>query len=145
MKEMYLYLSSDSCKEIYPSNAPDEFRVRLPQALHLSEPDSWSLAILDVHLPRFSTGYKPKFIVFESTVCTPSVYESSLRPILQRLYFHELRRGLPVRILSPRYVTVNTKDLHTFDLYLRDENGSRISFNSGHLSCTLHLVKESSE
>ena len=142
---MYLYLSSDSCTDIFPNNSANCFRVKLPQNLHLRTTDKWSIALLDFDPPKFKDDYKPRFITFESSSCVPSAYKSGLRPILQVCYYSEMKRGLPIRIANPRYVRLNTKHFDSFDMYLRDETDKDVSFKSGALTCTLHLVKEDSQ
>lgn len=142
MDEMYLYLSSDSCSDIFPYNSASDFTVKLPKTLSLRGDDcSWSIALIDFDLPKLVADYKPKFITFESRACAPAVYKTDLRPVLQRLYYFQIRRGIPVVIDNPRYVRLNAKSLDVIDLYLLDDQGARVSFTGGALSCTLHLVR----
>lgn len=137
-----MYLSSDSCSDIFPENSANDFRVKLPKKLCLKGYEStWSLALIDIDLPKFADGYKPDFITLESRVCVSAVYKSGLRPVLQRLYFSQFRKSLPLVIDSPRYVQVNTKTLDVIDVYLLDDKGAKVSFKPGPLVCTLHLIR----
>lgn len=138
---MYLYLCSDSCTDIFPDNNASDFRVKLPKTFFLRDQNcSWSIALIDVDLPKLVAGYKPRFITFESRTCASAIYKTDLRPVLQRLYHFQIRKGTPVIIDNPRYVQLNAKSLDVIDLYLLDDQGARVSFAPGPLCCTLHLL-----
>lgn len=142
MRELYLYLSSNSCKDIYPSNNANAFRVKLPQTLHLYEAEKWSVALLDINLPKLEEGYKPGYITLESSVCKPSVYKNGSRQVLHRLYFSQIRKGSPIMISSPRYVQLNVSHIDTFDMCITDSSGQIEPFKKGTVDCTLHLLKQ---
>lgn len=142
-KELYLYISSKSCEHLYPDNDSSNFRVRLPTVIRLQGTKPWSVALLDIDLPKPETDYKPVYIVLSSSVCAPTVYHTTLQPVLQRIYFQEIKSGKPLRFEAPRYVPVNIASLEIFDLCIFDDKGQRPSFKSGHLSCTLHLRQDS--
>ena len=63
MDEMYLYLSSDSCSDIFPYNSASDLTVKLPKTLR-GDDCSWSIAVIDFDLPKCEECYKPKFITF---------------------------------------------------------------------------------
>lgn len=139
---MYLYLSSDSCTDIFPFNTANDFRVKLPKTLTLNDhQSSWSLALIDLELPKLAGGYKPAFITFESRTCSSAIYKTDLRPVLQRLYYSQIKKRAAVVIDNPRYVSLNTSSLDVIDLYLLDDKGAGVSFLPGPLTCTLHLVR----
>lgn len=143
MKEAYLYLSSHTSKDIYPFNTANDFKAKLPLTLNLNGAvGKWRMALLDIDLPKLEEGYKPNYITLETSLCAPSVYHNSLRPILQRLYYSEIKKGQPITIDSPRYVTINTSNIESFDLYILDQTDQKVSFKTGHVYCSLHLVRE---
>ena len=137
-----MYLSSDSCREIYPYNTANDFRVKLPQTLQLHSAEKWTIAILDIDLPRLEDEYKPHYITLESSVCTPSVYTNGLRPVLQRLYFSQIKKGSPIIFSNPRYVPLNTSTIDVLDMYITDSSGRKASLKQGAVECTLHLVRQ---
>ena len=139
MKDLYLYISSNTSKDIYPDNRAANFRVRLPQTLYLQ--GSWSIALVDIDMPKLSDNYKPQHIIFQSSVCKPCVHKDSLDPIIQRLYYSEIRKGQAVYIAQPRYLLVNNSILEVFDMHITDDLGNKVSFKEGSLECTLHLMK----
>lgn len=141
MEEMYLYLTSDCNADVFPENTASSFRVKLPKTLDLKEKNcSWSIALIDVDMPKLSGDYKPNFITFESSVCAPSIYKLGLRPVLHLLYYPQIRRGFPIIIENPRYIQLNTKSIDVIDIYLTDDKDEKVSFSTGHLTCTLHLL-----
>ena len=140
MKEIYLYLSSDTSKDIYPDNHAGSFRVKLPQTLYLG--GKWTIALLDIDLPKISQNPKPHHITLQTSISTPCIYKSGLNSVIQRLYFSEVKRGLPVYITNPRYMPVSINILDTFDMFITDDKGQKVPFEPGSLECTLHLLKE---
>lgn len=132
---MYIYLNSDGCKKFFSGNSVTSFRTILGKTLHLK--GKWEVAILDIDLPNFEAGYNTDFITVNTHICQESVFDDSLRPILLRVYKHELRRAL--RVTYPMYVPINTDTLASIGLYLKDSSDNEPSFSRGHLRCTLHL------
>lgn len=135
-----MYISSNTCKDIFPGNNAANFIVKLPQPLYLR--GKWTIALLDVDMPKLSDNYKPQYIILQSSVCTPCIYNECLSPIIQRLYYSEVRKGQPIYVTNPRYLTVNNNILQNFDMYITDDQGNKASFKDGTLECTLHLMKE---
>lgn len=138
---MYFFLTSDSNREYYPANTVNSFRVKLPNHFSLHTSDNWSVALLDISLPRLTTGYTPDFITVNSPLCHPSVVNSSLQPILRRFYYKEIGENPVIIPDSPHYMTINTASLDDIHIYLSDHNGSQPSFESGRVCCTLHFKK----
>ena len=142
-KELYLYVTSQSSDDIYPNNDPSHFRLSLPQLIKLE--GTWFISLVDIDLPKLKENYKPSYLVISSSACTPSFYENSLRPVLQRFYFGEVRSGRPLRFDPPRYVMVNSESIHSLEFRITDDEGEKPSFKPGKVSCTLHLRKETEQ
>ena len=142
MKDAYFYLSSDTGAALYPQNAANNFRVQLPQTLRLDPKYSWSLSVLDIDLPKFSSGYNPKYVTIETGICNLSVCRNGLSPILQRLYIDDLDKQHSITITNPRYVSLNANNFDALDIYINDHLGEPASFESGSVECTLHLTRE---
>ena len=139
--QMFLYVSSDTCQEIYPGNSSTHFRVKLPKPIKLKNFGEWSIALMDIDIPKLAEDYKPKFFVIHSSLCTPTVFQASLKPVLHRLFYTQIKTGRPLTIDNPRYVPLNTKSLDIIDLYITDDQGLTPSFRPGSSTCTLHLSK----
>ena len=140
---MYIYVSSHQSNEYFTDNTAVAFRVRLPKRLNLQQSWEWSLAILDISLPKFTDEYKTDYITINSRTCEPSIVNTALQPILNRIFTKELQEGSPVTFDTPRYVRLTQDILDTVDIYLTDSQGRAPSFTPGHVSCTLHLTEGS--
>lgn len=138
----YFYISSDSCQDIFPENSAALFRVKLPRVIKLHKAYEWSLALVDIQIPKLKAEEKPDFLTLYCSVCTPTVYHSTLRPVLQRFYFHQLKFGRPIEIQNPRYMPISTQSLDTIEFKIEDSRGQRPIFRPVSLTCVLHLRGE---
>lgn len=136
---MYIYLTSTASLEYFPNNSVTSFRVKLPKPLNLKPLGRYSVALLDIDLPKFQQNYAAKHITLFSNMCQHSVSDNTLKPILHRLFFADLRSGRPQILQSPRYVGLNSENLDIIEIYLLDELNQPPSFRPGQLSCTLHI------
>lgn len=137
-----MYLSSDSCKNLYKDNNASSFRIKLSRKIMLDNAAMWSVALLDADLPRTDESYKCQYITFQSSLCTPMVHNETLQPIMERFYYHEIRTGRPLRIDTPRYVPVNMSIIDVIDVDIIDNFGAHVSFKGGRVNCTLHLKRK---
>lgn len=145
MKDAYFYLSSSSGLDINPQNSVSNFRVQLPQTLRLDPSFKWSVAILDIDLPKFDEEYHAKYITIESGICTSSGYKNGLRPVLQRLYFDDVKKGRPINITNPRYVALNKTNIDSVDFLITDNRDNKPPFKQGSVECTLHISRDEEE
>ena len=137
---MFIYLSSDANTDYFNDNSPSSFRIKLPRNVQLKPLGKWTVALLDIHIPPFAQNYKPHHLSILSSICKPTAVNSTLKPVLQRLYAEDIT-DWPVTIKVPRYVTINSDSLDNIDIYLLDNLGNSPSFADGKLTCTLHIKK----
>jgi hypothetical protein len=135
---MYIYLDSGASSDIFPDNTAASFRTRLSRPLNLYGPHE--VAVLDVKFPKLTSGYKTEYIMLKSSICVDSFVDSSQSPVMAR-FSSAAVAGRNTQFTTPRYVRLNTQNLHTLDVYLTDARGHRPSFESGDLLCTLHVKK----
>lgn len=136
---MYLYISSEQSDDYFTDNTSTRFRVRLPKKLNLTPRGQWSIALLDVDMPKCLENYKTTYITINTNICEPSLVNTVLRSTLNRVYFNDVSKGRPVYFDNPRYVKITTDFLDVIDIYLTDSEGNIPSFKQGPVSCTLHL------
>jgi hypothetical protein len=136
---MYLYVSSDQSDSFYHGNSPTAFRIKLPRRIDLNPSKKWTIAILDIELPQLLDSYKPRYITVNTNVCQPSFSNSSQAPILQRLYYNQLKKKGACIFDHLRYIPVTADSLDSLSIYLTDDQGGEPSFKSGHSYCTLHI------
>ena len=134
----YVYLNSASCKKYFSSNTSTSFRILLSKPIYLQ--GYWEVGLIDADFPNLQPNYDPDFITINSHICEESISDDSLLPILCRIYKAELKRSQrPLRILQPVYIPINTENLSSIDMYLKDDSGNSPSFGKGSLICTLHF------
>lgn len=133
---MYIYLSSGDSQHIFPDNRPTSFRVRLSRPLNLHTPHE--IALVDAVFPKFKDGYRTGYITVKSSLCEDSLIDSTLSPVLARIFSPNQRT---VDIYQPRYMHLNTSHIYTIDIHLSDTQGQEPSFETGLFYCTLHIRK----
>ena len=136
---MYLYLSNNQSDQLYSGNTASMFRIKLPTKIDVQPRGEWEVAILDIDLPALSEKYSPSYITINSKICISSVFNSTMRPMLNRVYGNELLKGSPHYFDCPRYVPLSVESLEHVDIYLIDSKGITPSFKEGQVSCTLHI------
>lgn len=139
---MYIYTSSSENPDYFTGNTATDFRVKLPKTLHKRHNTQWSLALLDIHIPDFSTNYTTDYITVGTPVCEESIDNASLRPVLNRVYASQLETERFLTFDSPRYIRLTVDTLDTIDINLTDSTGGKPSFAQGRVTCTLHLLEE---
>ena len=81
--QFYLWLPSNSSMDVFPSNTLSEYRVRLPQAIALT--DDWEVALTEIHYPHswnnvhdnfWNRFYIKKGVAVEAYVLPPGHYSS---------------------------------------------------------------------
>lgn len=141
---MYLYLSTkkNGSDEIPNVKNLYELVFKLPKSIKLAPFGDWSIALVDIDLPKLEENYRPQYLVIFSSVCAPCVFQQDLKPVMQNLYYFQIRSNKPIIFENPRYVKINKEALDTIDLYITDENGDSPSFKNRTLACTLHIRKD---
>lgn len=139
---MHLYITSTTSRDIFPGNNVNKFNLKLPRNLNLTPHGAYSIALLDIDLPRFHADYTAKYITIYSSLCQPCVYKDAQRPVLARLYFSDMKTGKPFHALFPRYVPLNTDSIDCLDLFILDDRDLPPSFKPGQLTCTLDIRKK---
>ena len=140
MKDLYMYLSSRDCLDLYQLNTPSECWIQLPKLCTLE--GRWECGLIDITLdcdftPRSSRLY----------LCTDFVEDSYVRgssfPILKNIEI--AGRYKKVKFDSfphPTYVPVKTTQFNTLKLRLVDENLKPVVFKSNDLHCVLHFRQQ---
>lgn len=133
---MYIYLSSNGSKSVYPDNQVTSFRTRLSRPITLH--GEYEIAVISLVFPEFRTGYKPVYVTLNSTLCENSFIDTSQGSVLARIFAPSNKY---IEFAYPRYVRLNTQVLHVIDMDLLDSEGRPPSFGSGEFYCALHVRK----
>jgi hypothetical protein len=137
---MYLYFNSEQSQSFFSNNSYSSFRIKLPKSLPNPSPGCvWTLALLDIQLPRFNKGYTTQFITVNSDITEQQILGQTLQPVLQRIYKTDLNKIKPVVFDDHRYITVTQSCITSMMIYLLDAQGQSPSFKPGILCGSCHF------
>ena len=134
---MYIYLTSSGSKTFFSDNEPSSFRIKLSRPLIFS--GLWEIALTQLTIPTFKTGYSPQYIDIYTSSSSESLLNDTEAQILNRVFLSEIATQQCLRFTRPHYIHLNTGQLNLLDIHLLDDTGTKPSFASGDLYCTLHL------
>ena len=138
-KSYFFHLSSNDCKEIYPSNIPSSFVVDLPIPLSLF--GNWEIGLTDI---TFDNDFieDPKELYLCLDIIDSSYVQGALVKALQRI---SMPNNTSDKIINyfpfVNFMSITTNYLNSFQVKLLSENLEEATFKKGNLYCTLHLRK----
>lgn len=132
MDHFYMYVTSNSCDWLYPSNKGNEFTIELPKQVHL--PGNWEVAISELKVVGDLKG--KDFFVKSDLVRSDPLYQDS---ILRRVWLKNKSRGFQTTYAIPFYVPLNHREIKRFTVSLETTSSSSVPVNSCEL--TLHFRK----
>ena len=133
MNQYYIYLSSDYCKDIFRSNSVSDFTNKLDPPIELNNIEDWSVALTEISYPP---GTKQSFSLYTDVITTSYGMGNQL-PILRNVNVDSQKSNIIFD--RPYYIKINNNFLEQLRVYIRGLNGESLSFNTGTLSCVLHL------
>ena len=139
MNSYFFHLSSNDCKEIYPSNIPSSFLIDLPIPINLD--GDWEIGLTDI---AFDNDFLeiPNEIYFSLNIVDVSYVQGSLFKVLQRISLPSNASGKIINYFSfVNYMSVTTNYLNSFQVKIFSEKLQEATFKKGNLYCTLHLKK----
>lgn len=130
---MYVYLttsqlSNGKCMFILPKTILDY--------------GTWSVGLLDIFLPQTSNSFTSKYIDVLTHICRPGIVNTTLSPILNRIYIPQMLNNGYVSFDTPKYIPVSMSPVDFIDIILVDDKGQGISFEDSTLTCTLHFIQD---
>lgn len=141
-QRIYCYLSSENSKSHFPQNEAGDFKVQLGERLHLK--GGWECALVEFqyNLPQIPESDVSEIYIC-SNLCDSSLIGKAKLPILRRI--PNLINGIDTIQSFDHvfYVPVVQQEFSVVDIYIRDKNLKRLSFDTGSISCTLHFKKRS--
>lgn len=132
--EIYLYLSSKDCIELYPQNKTSDFSVSLAKTLDLDE--TWSVALCEII-----------FDCISPEVGELNIYSNLIRHVIVGCGENQLLARIDAirenkvnrQIETPIYLPVSLEDLREIKVSLRDDKGN--SPIDGRVILVLHFKK----
>lgn len=123
---MFLFLSSDTCTNIHPSNNPWEFTIDLPKLLNVS--GDWGCALTEI---QYDGGNSEDLYVF-CDICEFSCVNGALLPLLRVV-------NSPALFHTPYFIPISRDQVSQLCIYIRNKHLETPSFPVRTLRCTLQL------
>jgi len=142
MNELYVYASSSDCKELYPTNKVNNFRVNLGENIVTDE--GWYVGLVSVKTPCINVKGRSEYISICSPMVIPSMEGGTKVPILGKVLVsgkEDLHQFQHVA-----YVPVRSRDLSTIQIYMKREGDRETpAFKTDtSVECTLHFKRRQS-
>ena len=129
MKDFYLFLSSEDSKELFPTNAPSDFSVKLPYPIDLR--GNWTCALVQCSVPT-----KPEDVLYlEANFSNHVTFGSKLKAVLGKV------TGKNAQYSHLAYIPVRLKTLEVIHLKVINRRGDS-NISEGETSCILHFRSE---
>lgn len=141
MEEHFLYLSSQDCLKYYPNNHGGQFRVQLPQTLHLS--GVWKCGLVEFrYTSQFKTQEKTDELIICVNFCDQSYVNNTLLPVLRKITvdYDKPRQKKCTTFTHVYYVPVIPSKLNQIEVYIKGSQHNIVSFTYK-VTCVLHLKK----
>lgn len=139
----YVSLSSDACKEYYPSNHARDFTIKLPGTLNLDTP-GWLCGLCEIEFTPLADCSKTMFVLMN--LCQESIVNSQTLPLLRALSISNYkitRKPLSLTYDSVFYMPIRQQQFDQIHIYIKGTNGDLPSFADKPLRCTLHFKRQS--
>ena len=126
-----MVVSSSDSSEYYPENVPTDFRIRLPEILHLK--GTWTCSLRDI---KCVTTSDVDLYVYSDIVEDSYVHNKKL-PLLQYVTGEE---GQVTRHFSgPITSRLARPDVGTIHIYIKDSQMKKAPLTEEHTTCTLRF------
>ena len=137
MDQMFLFVSSEDCKTVFPGNNSAGFTIQLPGIIDLK--GTWVCALSEIYLDNKFVN-TPNQIVVSSDLIEDSYISDTQWPVLRRIPV-VTNQDIDLTFAEPYYFKIVQHQAHRIHLYLRDQDLQPVQFTSGQLSCVLHLKR----
>lgn len=142
-QEFHLVLNSNTYKHIYPLNKPYQFKINLPQTIHIGE--GWKVALLDiVWSNKFASSETDILRMFiETNFVQPSIVNTNKRQLLTTVpILSTANRRMHYEPRFKHYVPISGPHLlQELEFYIKREDGSFITTFEKDLSIALHFTQ----
>lgn len=120
----FICRSTDSVN-LFPSNAPYNFKVQLPQSVHLK--GAWGISLREISMTSWSGNSIPDEIYIYCNLCDDSVVGSKEEPLLKRVYLGDKAKVNRIIWNSP-YTPVRLGEVYQIHIFIKDIHGNEASF-----------------
>lgn len=138
----YVHLSSDACKEYYPSNNSLDFTVKLPTTLRLDSP-GWFCGLCEIEFAPMPKTSKTMLVLTD--ICQESIVDSKTVPLLRAVSISNnkiTRKSFSIVYDKVFYMPLKQQRFDRIHVYIKSTDGVPLpSFEDQPLRCTLHFQK----
>lgn len=133
----FICRSTDSVN-LFPSNAPCNFKIQLPQSINLQ--GTWAIALREISTTSWSSEPVSGEIYVYCNLCDDTIVGPREEPLLKRVYLGD--KAKVNRIFgNPPYAPVRLGEVYQIHIVIKDTNGNEASFLNGPITCELDLKK----
>lgn len=140
-RQFYVSLSSNACKEFYPSNNAGDFMIKLPSTLNFDTP-GWVCGLCEIQFTPLPNAPEAMFLLMN--ICQESIVNSQTLPLLRTLYtsnYKITRKPLSISFDRVFYIPVKQQQVDQIHLYIKAVDNDLLSFTDKPLRCTLHFKR----
>ena len=134
---IYVHLSSEDSKDIFPWNTRNRFHVKLPKSLNFT--GLWEVGLSELQYPHtFSKA--PLNIDICSDLCEDSIIDGTCQSVLRRVAVEGEQNHIVTKMFDAiQYFKVRTGTVNEINIYIREDGQENFTLKSGIVRCTLHF------
>ena len=137
MDNFYVYLSSADSITFFPNNKPHDFTINLGRSINLE--GKWCCALKEINCQI--NEKLPEILYILGDCCSQSYARNTYMSILRTVSI-DVQEGLFIEEFSDAfYKDVNTSNISTINISIRDKDGSDVDFKSKVFNCILHFKR----
>lgn len=130
---MYLFLSSNAFKNIYPLNSPWDFTAEINRPIQASG-NRYKIALTEIEWNDDSSVPKKDMYVYCDLLDHDTLTSESYHPLLRIV-------KEPCSFVKYYFMDVSRDYISRIRIYIRMEDGTVPQIDLSHLRCTLYLKK----
>lgn len=135
--DFFVHVSSKTAVQYYADSNSCDFTIPLPRQLNLT--GAWNCCLKSFYCTkRPGKSSLASLLMVCSDMCIDSIVNDKTIPVLGQL-------PLKFQLKSPlteSYIPLRRNTISAINIYLTNENGTRMSFDLGAVNCTLHFRRD---
>ena len=119
MSGFYLFITSNDCSDIFPSNTWNDFTIEFPQEIRLSNclGTAWSFALTEIALTNTSQSPLSDSWIVLCDLAESSYIRGSTAPVLRTISQDTEKSG---SLFQTYYIGVNNNKFNRLRIYIRN-------------------------
>ena len=135
--QIYIHVSSDDSRAIFPQNTCNRFYVQLPKSLHFT--GVWEVGLCELQYHQ-TFSEVPVNIDICTPLCEDTVVDGKCQDILRRVNVTgEVNQVITKTFDRVQYFKVTRPTVDHILMYIREDGKDKATLMSGTFRCTLHF------